>query len=113
MLIVDAQIHVWEKGTPLPPHRQKPYSAAEAIAALEEAGIDRALIHPVLWGPVSTGWLRKRFGNIPDRFRVMGWFYLDDPNGPDLVAHWKDRPGMVEARGDLYAISDELGEVRR
>ena len=28
----------------------------------------------------------------------MGWFYLDDPNGPDLVAHWKQRPGMLGLR---------------
>jgi hypothetical protein len=42
MLIVDAQIHLWEKGTPSPPHRQEPYSAEEAIAAMDEAGVDRA-----------------------------------------------------------------------
>ena len=30
MLIVDEQIHLWEKGTPPPQHRQEPYSAAEA-----------------------------------------------------------------------------------
>ena len=35
MLIVDGQIHLWEKGTPSPPHRQEPYSAAQAIAAME------------------------------------------------------------------------------
>jgi hypothetical protein len=28
----------------------------------------------------------------------MGWFYLDDPNGRDLVADWKERPGMVGLR---------------
>ena len=33
MLIVDGQIHLWEKGTPSPPHRQEPYSAEQAIAA--------------------------------------------------------------------------------
>jgi hypothetical protein len=27
MLIVDAQIHLWEKGTPSAHHRQEPYSA--------------------------------------------------------------------------------------
>jgi hypothetical protein len=30
MLIVDAQIHLWEKGTPSPQHRQEPHSAEEA-----------------------------------------------------------------------------------
>jgi hypothetical protein len=50
MLIVDGQIHLWEKGAPSPPHRQEPYSAEQAIAAMDQAGVDRALIHPVLWG---------------------------------------------------------------
>ncbi len=36
MLIVDGQIHLWEKGTPSPPHRQEPYSAEEAIAAMDK-----------------------------------------------------------------------------
>jgi hypothetical protein len=38
MLIVDGQIHLWEKGTPSPPHRQEPYSAEQAIAAMDEGG---------------------------------------------------------------------------
>jgi predicted TIM-barrel fold metal-dependent hydrolase len=48
MLIVDAQIHLWEKGTPSAHHRQEPYSAEQAIAGMDAAGVDRALIHPVL-----------------------------------------------------------------
>ena len=44
MLIVDAQIHLWEKGTPSAHHRQEPYSAEQAIAGMDEAGVDRALI---------------------------------------------------------------------
>ena len=51
MLIVDGQIHLWEKGTPSAHHRQQPYSAEQAIAGMDEAGVDRALIHPVLWDP--------------------------------------------------------------
>ena len=35
MLIVDAQIHLWEKGTPSAHHRQQPYSAEEAIAGMD------------------------------------------------------------------------------
>ena len=51
MLIVDGQIHLWEKGTPSPPHRQEPYSAEQALAGMDQAGVDRALVHPVLWAP--------------------------------------------------------------
>ena len=28
----------------------------------------------------------------------MGWFYLDDPNGRNVVAHWKERTGMLGLR---------------
>src|SRR5215469_10796422 len=91
MLIVDAQIHLWEKGTPSPPHRQEPYSAEEAIAAMDQAGVDRALIHPVLWDLGSNELAMQAVRKYPDRFRIMGWFYLDDPNGRDLVDDWKER----------------------
>jgi predicted TIM-barrel fold metal-dependent hydrolase len=93
MLIVDGQIHLWEKGTPSPQHRQEPYSAEQAIAAMDEAGVDRALVHPVLWDPDSNELAIAAVRKYPGRFAIMGWFYLDDPKGPDLVAHWKDQPG--------------------
>ena len=98
MLIVDGQIHLWEKGTPSPPHRQEPYSAEQAIAAMDQAGVDRALIHPVLWDPNSNELAIEAVRKYPNRFAIMGWFYLDDPNGRDLVAHWKERPGMLGLR---------------
>jgi len=98
MLIVDGQIHLWEKGTPSPQHRQEPFSAEQAIAAMDEAGVDRALVHPVLWDPDSNELALAAVRKYPDRFAIMGWFYLDDPKGPDLVAHWKERPGMLGLR---------------
>ena len=54
MLIVDAQIHIWAKGTPSPWHRQAPYSKNDALAVMNEAGVDRALIHPPMWDPTRT-----------------------------------------------------------
>ena len=98
MLIVDAQIHLWEKGTPSAHHRQEPYSAEQAIAGMDEAGVNRALIHPVLWDPDSNELAVEAVRKYPDRFAIMGWFYLDAPNGRDLVAHWKERPGMLGLR---------------
>src|SRR5271167_653325 len=98
MLIVDGQIHLWEKGTPSPQHRQEPYSAEQAIAAMDQAGVDRALIHPVLWDPDSNELAMEAVRKNPDGFRIMGWFYLYDPNGRDLVAGWTERRGMVGLR---------------
>ena len=98
MIIVDGQIHLWEKGTPSAHHRQEPYSAEQAIADMDDAGIDRALVHPVLWDPDSNELAQAAVRKYPDRFAIMGWFYLDDPQGRDIVAHWKERPGMVGLR---------------
>ena len=98
MIIVDGQIHLWEKGTPSAHHRQEPYSAEQAIAGMDAAGVDRALVHPVLWDPDSNELAIEAVRKYPDRFAIMGWFYLDDPNGRDLVAHWKERPGMLGLR---------------
>jgi predicted TIM-barrel fold metal-dependent hydrolase len=72
MLIVDAQIHLWEKGTPSPQHRQEPYSAEQAIAAMDQAGVDRALIHPVLWDPDSNELAIEAVRKYPNRFAIMG-----------------------------------------
>ncbi|MGA8756921.1 MAG: hypothetical protein WB611_11440 [Stellaceae bacterium] len=53
----------------------------------ERAGVDRALIHPVLWDPDSNELALAAVRKYPDRFAIMGWFYLDDPRGRDFVAH--------------------------
>ena len=45
MLIVDGQIHLWEKGAPSPPHRQEPYSGEQAIAAMDHAGAGIVMEH--------------------------------------------------------------------
>ena len=98
MMIVDGQIHLWEKGTPSAHHRQEPYLAEQAIAGMDAAGVDRALVHPVLWDPDSNELAIEAVRRYPDRFAIMGWFYLDDPTKLDLVAHWKERPGMLGLR---------------
>ena len=65
-------------------HRQEPYSAEQAIAGMDAAGVARALIHPVMWDPDSNG-LAVEVQAYPDRFAIMGWFYLDQPENRALV----------------------------
>jgi predicted TIM-barrel fold metal-dependent hydrolase len=80
MLIVDAQIHLWEKGTPSAHHRQEPYSAEQAIAGMDDAGVDRALIHSVLWDPDSNELAVEAVRKYLDRFgrhRQLGSCRLD------------------------------------
>lgn len=65
---------------------------------MDRGGVERALIHPVLWDPDSNELAIEAVRKYPNRFAVMGWFYLDDPDGRHLVARWKERPGMLGLR---------------
>ena len=54
--IIDAQVHLWSQGLPSnPSHWQiTSFLPAEAIAMMDEAGVDGAVIHPPGWDPDST-----------------------------------------------------------
>ena len=98
MLIVDAQIHIWAKGTPSAHHRQAPYSMEQALAGMDEAGVGRALIHPPMWDPQSNELAVEAARAHPDRFAILGWLPLDRPQSRSLVDTWKHRPGMLGLR---------------
>ena len=85
MMIVDAQIHLWAKGTPSAHHQQEPYSKDQALADMDEAGVDRAVIHPVMWDPDSNELAVEAARAHPDRFAILGWFYLDRPESRALI----------------------------
>jgi predicted TIM-barrel fold metal-dependent hydrolase len=98
MAIIDAQIHIWRKGTTLPPHRASPWLAEEAIAEMDAAGVDGAILHPPSWDPDSNEQAVEAVQKYPDRFAILGRFALDDPKSRELVATWKQRPGMLGLR---------------
>src|SRR5271166_2635854 len=103
MMIVDAQIHLWAKGTPSAHHRQTPYLKQEALAAMDAAFVDRAVIHPVMWDPDSNELAVEAARAHPDRFAIMGWFYLDQADQRAAIDTWKSRPGM---KGLRFYFSD-------
>ena len=103
MMIVDAQIHLWTKGTPSAHHRQTPFLKDEALAGMDAAGVDRAVIHPVMWDPDSNELAVEAARAHPDRFAIMGWFYLDQADQRAAIDTWKNRPGM---KGLRFYFSD-------
>ena len=103
MMIVDAQIHLWSKGTPSAHHRQTPFLHEEALAMMDAAGVDRAVVHPVMWDPDSNELAVEAARAHPDRFAIMGWIYLDQPAQRALLDTWKRRPGM---KGLRFYFSD-------
>ena len=99
VLIVDAQVHIWGSGTPLPPHRPtSAFSKDELLAEMDAAGVDAAVIHPPGWDPGSNELALEAARQHPGRLAILGKFPLDHPESRALVEGWKRQPGMLGLR---------------
>jgi predicted TIM-barrel fold metal-dependent hydrolase len=100
MQIVDAQIHTWGSGLPSnQSHIQVThFTPEEAIALMDEAGVDAAVIHPPGWDPNSTEMALKAVQDYPGRFAIMGALPLDKAESRNRVATWRQQPGMLGLR---------------
>lgn len=99
MAIIDAQVHLWRKGTALPPHLPRPYLVEEAIRDMDAAGVDGAILHPpVSWDPDANEQAVEAVAAYPQRFRILGNPPLDRPDSLQLIESWKTRPGMLGYR---------------
>lgn len=100
MLIVDSQIHIWENGKMSPHHRQVPtYSIDDALAEMASAGVDGAVIHPPSsLGEAPNALAVEAVRRHPDKFCIVGHFDLQSPDRENIVAHWRERPGMLGFR---------------
>ena len=100
MRIVDAQVHIWETGLPSnKAHWQvTSFSAEEAVALMDEGGIDAAVLHPPSWDPGGTPLAQKAVRDYPGRFAIMGKPPLDDPRTRERIESWRQEPGMLGLR---------------
>lgn len=100
MQIIDAQIHLWGSGLPSNlAHRQvTSFTAEEAIALMDEAGVHGAVIHPPGWDPGSHHMAIDAVRKYPGRFAIMGSIALDDPASRSRIATWRDQSGMLGLR---------------
>lgn len=100
MQIVDAQIHTWGTGLPsnLSHWQITHFTPAEAIALMDEGGVDAAVIHPPGWDPNSTAMALQAVQDYPGRFAIMGALPLDRPDSRDRIAQWRNQPGMLGLR---------------
>jgi predicted TIM-barrel fold metal-dependent hydrolase len=99
VLIVDAQVHIWGSGTPLPPHRPvSVFSKDELLAEMDAAGVQAALIHPPGWDPGSDRLALEAAREHPDRLAVLGKVPLDRPESRALIEGWTRQPGMLGLR---------------
>jgi len=109
-VIVDAQIHLWEADRPdrpwpqagadgrtAEPHGPNGYSAAEALAEMDRAGVDRAVIVPPSWEGDRNDVGLRAAAEYPARFAVMGRIETGMVEPAELRA-WRSQPGMLGAR---------------
>ena len=100
MQIVDAQIHLWGEGLPSNlSHRQvTSFTSQEAIAMMDESGVDAAVIHLVPWDPNCHQVALDAVEKYPGRFAMLGELPPTDPQSKDRVATWLNQPGMLGLR---------------
>lgn len=100
MQIVDAQIHTWGTGLPsnMSHWQVTHFTPEEAIALMDEGGVDAAVIHPPGWDPNSTEMAFKACRDYPGRFAIMGSLPLEDPASRSRIAGWRNQPGMLGLR---------------
>ena len=100
MHITDAQIHIWGQGLPSnAAHIQETsFTAAQAIAMMDAAGVDAAVIHPPGWDPKSTELAIQAVQDYPGRFAILGDIDLDAPDADRQLATWRDQSGMLGLR---------------
>jgi predicted TIM-barrel fold metal-dependent hydrolase len=100
MKILDAQIHCWGSGLPVnKSHRQiTRFTPEEALAMMDEAGVDAAIINPPGWDPGAEAMAAAAVVDHPGRFAIVGSILPNDPEGPSRIAAWRATPGQLGLR---------------
>lgn len=116
MTIVDMQIHfrdIDRPGRPVDPSMHtglgdEPFGPERLIPMMEASGVDRAVIVPPGFLRANNDYALECVAAHPGRFGVMGLMDPTASGAPDLIAHWREQPGMLGLRGSVT----ELGRSR-
>jgi len=113
MKIIDSQIHTWWPDSPQRPwpagavskHGGEPYLNEMAVAQLDAAGVDAAILVPPSWSAFDNSYALEAAARYPGRFGVMGLFDHTAPQASQTLKTWRDAPGMLGVRMIVYAES--------
>jgi len=99
MLIADAQVHIWTSGTPVHIHRQvSHYTKDELLKDMDEAGVNRVLLHPPSWDVIANEVAIDAAKQHPGRLAILGFFDVSKAENRKLIDTWKNQPGMLGLR---------------
>ena len=112
-MIVDAHVHIWapycaERPWPNPaaakPHTAYPGVSERGmtkqmlIAAMDGAGVDRAILIPPSWEGHYNDLALDAVNCFPDRFAIMGRIFLERPMSDDQFILWRQQQGILGVR---------------
>lgn len=98
MLVVDAQIHLWAGAGSSPRHGSQPFTVEEALAGMDAAGVNAAVIHPPGWDPGATAYAAEAVRRWPHRFARYETVDLGRPDREERVRQLHATPGVLGLR---------------
>jgi len=100
LYIVDSQIHIWDVDHPeaIPRHGDKPFRLGDALAEMDAAGVDRAVIVPPYWVQFDNSYALSAAQKHPHRFGVMSRFDITNSTNPDRLIKEFKTTGMLGFR---------------
>ncbi|MGE0152173.1 MAG: amidohydrolase [Reyranellaceae bacterium] len=122
--VLDAQIHIWERDSPIRPWNQdfvhsqgiaaltggshvaeEPVTVERALQAMATARIDGAVVvSPSLYG-YDSSYALEAARRFPDRFGVVGYLDSQAPDIDEQVQRWRARQGALGLR--VLALNEE------
>src|SRR5690606_13567990 len=74
-------------------------TAEDALAEMKTGGVECAVLHPPgAFGDAANDLAVEAVRRYPDRFCILGHFDLRRPDREEVVARWRERPGMLGFR---------------
>jgi len=104
MLIIDSQVHAYERDHPGRPwaavlHGPKEVTGDQMVAAMDEAGVDGAiLVSPFTMYRYDASYAVQVYAAHPGRFALIKPVDPSDPAVADTIAEWAAREGTVAVR---------------
>ena len=108
MLIVDAQVHVWEPEPPSDPwpagaqqfaaNHRAPLGPEELLDQMDAAGVDRAVLVPPFFQGYRNSYAIQAARAHPDRFRVLPRLDPHAADGPSALRALMDEPHVLGLR---------------
>jgi predicted TIM-barrel fold metal-dependent hydrolase len=96
--VIDAQIHLWAGPGSSPRHGSSPFTVRDALAGMDAAGVDAAVIHPPGWDPGAEEYAARVVAQRPERFARYATVELTGTRGPDRLRRLRATPGVLGLR---------------